>query len=58
MWWETIKRLTADATAHPQLLKQFKSKIACRVQVFQELLREMSADPDMQERKYVSILYL
>ena len=26
IWWETIKRLTADETGHPQLLEQFKSK--------------------------------
>jgi len=55
IWWETIERLTADATGHPQLLKQFKSKTRVPWAVFQELLREMSADPDMQERKHVSI---
>ena len=44
-----------DAAAHPQLLKQFKSKTRVPWAVFQELLREMSADPDMQERKHVSI---
>jgi hypothetical protein len=55
IWWETIERLTENATAHPQLLKQFKAKTRVPWTVFQELLQEMSTDLDMQERKHVSI---
>jgi len=40
---------------YPRLLKQFKAKTRAPWAVFQEPLREMSTDPDMQERKHVSI---
>ncbi len=50
-----ISCLTGDETAHTQLLKQFKAKKHVPWTLFRELLREMSTDPYMQERKHVSI---